>query len=92
MISAALVLIAFDLALTLWAVRRWGSSVEFNPIWRGLMDRGGVALFIPAFLTFWVLLLAMASIYELVFIIVGGLVADTAMNLCAVRSNLRKAH
>ena len=34
MITAAVLLIPLDLALTFWAVRRWGVGVEFNPVWR----------------------------------------------------------
>ena len=89
MIAAAVLLILLDLALTLWAVRRWGVGVELNPVWRRVMASGGPWLFTALFVMFWTGILGIAILSELLFIVLIGLVVDTALNTNAIRSLLR---
>lgn len=90
MITASIVLILFDLALTLFAVRRWGAEVEYNPVWRRVMKVWGFLGFAAMFILFWGGVLTIATVYGLVFIILISLLIDTLLNLIAIRSQFQR--
>lgn len=83
--SAALILA--DLVTTVFAVRRWGPGIEYNPLWRLIMRRRGLISFAVAYCVFWTALLFAADYAQMVWVILAGLIIDTAMSARSLYAN-----